>query len=145
GVASVVSAAIVIVAAPAISRATDPHAKIETWGRLLKLSICLQLVSAAALWLAAPYVVQLCFRASFAAATPAARILIVASVPLGANVLLAAGFRAFNRQLVPTAAELVSLTSTVAGLALLLVRFGPEGAAWSSLAAYSFTCLFLLS
>ena len=79
------------------------------------------------------------------ASTRVARILIFASLPLGTNMLLSIGFRAFNRPLTPGAAEIVSLGATAIGLLLLLRRLGPEGAAWASLAAYSVTCAFLFS
>lgn len=145
GVGALAPAAIITVAAPRISGETNAEAKLRAWGRLLRLSALLQLVLAVVLWVATPYVVRFGFGPSFVASTPVARILILASLPLGTNMLLAIGFRAFNRPLTPSTAEVVSLGATAIGLSLLLRRFGPEGAAWTSLAAYSVTCAFLLS
>ena len=145
GVAALAPTAIIIVAAPRISGETDAAAKALAWGRLLRLSVVLQLVVASALWMTAPYIVRFGFGPSFDASTRVARILIFASLPLGANMLLAIGFRAFNRPMTPSAAEIVSLGATAIGLLLLLRRLGPEGAAWASLAAYSVTCAFMFS
>ena len=145
GVAALAPTAIIIVAAPTISSQADMAAKLRAWGRLIRLSAVLQLAVASLLWIAAPYIVRFGFGASFDGSTRVARILIIASLPLGTNMLLAIGFRAFNRPLTPSAAEIVSLGATAMGLLLLLRRLGPEGAAWASLAAYSVTCTFLFS
>jgi O-antigen/teichoic acid export membrane protein len=143
GLASLVPATLVVVAAPRISGAKDPGARLAVWGRILRMSVLLQVLLAAVLWLVSPYLVRWFFGPSFETSTAVARILIVASLPLGANVMLTTGFRACNRPLTPSAGELVSLCVTVIGLALLLPKLGPAGAAWSSLAAYSVTCAFL--
>ncbi len=45
----------------------------------------------------------------------------------------------------PSKAELLSIGATAAGLWLWLAPYGPEGAAWASLLAYSVTCVFLLA
>lgn len=143
GLASVVPATLIVVASPRISGVNEPVARVAVWGRLLRMTVLLQIVVAAALWVVSPYLVRWFFGASFESSTSVARILIIASLPLGANVMLTTGFRACNRPLTPSTGELVSLSATVMGLALLLPRLGPAGAAWSSLAAYSVTCAFL--
>jgi O-antigen/teichoic acid export membrane protein len=143
GLAVLAPAVIVIVAAPKISGQPDLDGKLQAWGRLLRISILLQLVVAAVLWILTPLAISLGFGPSFEMSAPVTRILIVASLPLGINMLLSAGFRAFNDPLTPSKAELISLVATVAGLWLLLRRLGPEGAAYASLAAYSITCAFL--
>ena len=45
GVAALAPTAIIIVAAPKISGETDTGAKLRVWGRLIRLSVVLQLVS----------------------------------------------------------------------------------------------------
>jgi len=143
GLASVVPATLVVVAAPRIAGVIETDDKVAVWGRILRVTVLLQAVVAAGLWVVSPYVVRWFFGPSFETSTAVARILIVASLPLGANVMLTTGFRACNRPLTPSAGELVSLCATVIGLAFLLPRLGPAGAAWASLVAYSVTCVFL--
>lgn len=145
GLANLVSTTLSVIAVPKISGEHDPTARLDHWGRILRLSILLQLMFACTLWVLAPYIVNLCFGHSFGPSTRVSRILIVASVPLGINIILAIGFRAFNRPLTPSTAEIVSLVVTAIGLSLLLRTYGPLGAAWASLVAYSVTCGFLLS
>jgi O-antigen/teichoic acid export membrane protein len=142
--AALAPAAIIVVASPTISGQKDTAAKIKTWGRFLRLSVLLQVAIASILWIAAPFLIVLFFGASFAESTQPARILIVASLPLGVNMVMASGFRGFNQPLTPSTAELVSLVATVLGLALLLQPFGPTGAALASVIAYSVTCAFLM-
>jgi O-antigen/teichoic acid export membrane protein len=145
GLATLAPSAIIIVAAPTISGHMDPAAKVKTWGRLLRLSVLLQAAVAGALWIGAPYLIALFFGSTFAESTQPARVLIVASLPLGVNMVMAAGFRGFNQPLTPSTAELVSLGATVLGLALFLRPLGPTGAALASLIAYSVTCVFLMT
>jgi O-antigen/teichoic acid export membrane protein len=145
GLANLASTTLSVIAVPKISGEHDPRVRLHHWGRILRLSILLQLAFACTLWVLAPYIVALFFGHSFESSTRVSRILIVASVPLGINIILAVGFRAFNRPLTPSTAEIVSLVVTALALSLLLRTYGPLGAAWASLVAYSVTCGFLLS
>jgi O-antigen/teichoic acid export membrane protein len=134
-----------VIAVPRIAREAGPVARLDSWGRLLRLSLLLQLLFVCALWAVAPYIVRVCFGPSFGPSAGAARTLIVASLPLGMNMMLGNGFRASNRPLTPSTAEMISLAATVAGLWWLLPRYGIEGAAWTSLLAYGVTSIFLFS
>jgi O-antigen/teichoic acid export membrane protein len=145
GLANLAATTLSVIAVPKISGEHDPRLRVRHWGRILRLTILLQVVLACTLWLLAPYIVNLFFGNSFAPSTRISRVLLVASVPLGINIILAVGFRAFNRPLTPSTAEIVSLAVTTIGLLLLLRSYGPLGAAWASLIAYTVTCGFLLS
>src|SRR6476646_3151899 len=96
GLASLVPATLVVVAAPRISGATDPGARLAVWGRILRMTVLLQVLLAAVLWLVSPVLGRVFFGPSFETSTAVARNLIVASLPLGANVMLTTGFRACN-------------------------------------------------
>jgi Na+-driven multidrug efflux pump len=60
------------------------------------------------------------------------------------NVILTAGYKAFNRPLVPGQAVLIGMGVTSVALFFLLPRYGILGAAWASLLAYSTSCVFML-
>ncbi len=144
GVANIGPVAVGAVAFPRISGEHRAEARLRQWGQLLRISVLLQIALTAALWWATPLIVRICFGSSFSASTMPARILLIASLPLGINLMLATGFRACNRPMTPSTAELISIAATAGGLWLLLARYGPEGAAWASLLAYSVTCSYLL-
>jgi O-antigen/teichoic acid export membrane protein len=134
-----------VIAVPQIASEADAAVRAHRWGRLLRVSLLLQLLFGCALWVLTPYIVSVCFGPPFAPSTGVARILILASVPLGMNMMLATGFRASNRPLTPSTAEVISVIVTAVGLPWLLPRYGIAGAAWTSVVAYTVTCMFLLS
>jgi len=87
---------------------------------------------------------RLCFGAAYLPALTAARILIVAAIPLSFNVLAASGCRAMNRPMLVSTAEMVSLAVTGLGLWTLLPAYGFVGAAIASGLAYGAMAIFLL-
>ena len=74
----------------------------------------------------------------------AARILIDAAVLQGMIAVLSAFFKAFNRPLVPSVAQLISFAVAAAGSWTLLPRYQYLGAAWVSLISATVGTLFLL-
>jgi len=134
-----------LVAFPRISSAGAADAQVALWGRYVRAGAVLAFVAAAVMWYLAPTVIELCFGRAYASAAPVARVLIVAAVPLGVNMVLSAGFRAINRPLVASVAEIVSLGGTAVFLWMLLRPYGAMGAAWASLLAYSVSTMFMLS
>lgn len=133
-----------LVAFPSIANAATTQAKSEALGRYLRLTAVLTVMAAAALFSLAPWILGFFFGKAFVGATSTARILIVAAIPMGCNIVMAAGLKGFNRPLTASVAEVLSLGVTAVALAILLPRYEAVGAAWASLLAYLATCVFMM-
>jgi O-antigen/teichoic acid export membrane protein len=133
-----------LVAFPSIANARTADARRQALARYSRLTLLLSVLAAVVLFWQAPRIVRLFFGRDFVQAVSMARVLIVATVPLGCNVILAAGLKAFNRPAIASYAEVVSLAVTAIALGVLLPAYKGLGAAWASLAAYSATSAFLL-
>ena len=144
GGASLAANTVGLVAFPHMANLGSPQAKKLTLGRFMRLAIFLSLVSAAGLFWLTPWILSFFFGPAYLPAIWAARILLLASIPLGCNIVFAAGFKAFDHPLVPSKAELVSLGVTGVSLWVLLPRYAALGAAWASLLAYSASCAFMV-
>lgn len=132
------------IAFPHIANLDSEDLKLKVWGRFVRFGLVLSLVTSGVLLWQMSWVIRTVFSMAYLPATPAARILTLAVMPLSCNVLLAAGYRALNRPLVPSHAELIGLGSTAVLLIVLLPRYGTIGAASASLVAYSVTCAYML-
>jgi len=133
-----------VVAFPKIANLGSIQEKKQALGRFSRLTLLLCSLAAAALLCITPWVLRIFFTTSYLPATDAARILIVASVPLGLNAIFVAGFKAFNRPLIASQAELIGFCFTGLGLWILLPRYGIIGAAWASLLSYCAVAAFML-
>jgi O-antigen/teichoic acid export membrane protein len=80
---------------------------------------------------------RLLFGRDFIPATPYAYILIVAAIPLNLSRVFASVLQGIGHTRAIMWAEATGVVITVIGLATTLRRFGPLGAAWTSVAAYS--------
>ena len=97
------------------------------------------IVAAASLVLAAitPAMVPFVFGADFKPAVPMVLILLVASIPLAAAIVLSSALVAANDPGATMRAELVALAITIPALIIFLPGFGGQAAALVSVAAYS--------
>jgi O-antigen/teichoic acid export membrane protein len=102
---------------------------------LLRRSLLLLAPLAAALALAAPWLVPALFGSAFQPAVRVTQVLAGAALFLSLNAVLSDGFRGMSRPAVPALAEVASLGLAVALLWLLIPRYGIMGAAGASLAA----------
>jgi O-antigen/teichoic acid export membrane protein len=100
--------------------------------------IALDIVTAAA----TPFVIPLLFGSAFRSAVPMSWILLVASVPFSATLVLTPAMIADGHPGVPARGEALTLFITIPGLLLLLPSLGGIGAAWVSLAAYSVDAIY---
>ncbi len=132
-----------IVAFPRIANLASEQLKQQVFGRFMRLSLCLSLISVGALYLPIPWVIRLLFGVAYADAAGPARVLVFAGIPLGCNILFAAGLKAFNQPLASGKAQVVGLGVTAASLIALLPAYQALGAAWASLLAYSASFLYL--
>jgi O-antigen/teichoic acid export membrane protein len=135
---------IALVAFPYIASLRSPQDKWQAVGRFMRLGVLLSFVTSMALLWLTPWILKFFFGVAYLPATRPARILLLASIPLTCNVLLAAGFKALGYPLVASKAELISLVVTGVSLCILLPRYQAVGAAWASLLAYLTSCVFML-
>lgn len=134
-----ISGAFSTVSLPLVAGAVDDHARGEALSRVMRLTLLLSFATAAVLLPLAPLLLRLFFGAAFVPATATMRVLLLASVVVGAARVLLQGLRAFGRPLAAGAVGGVGSAITVITLALLLPRYGILGAALASLASASCT------
>jgi O-antigen/teichoic acid export membrane protein len=135
---------IALVAFPSIANMETVPDKSKAFGHFMRLTAALTAVIALGLYSLAPWIVRFFFGHEFVQATSAARVLIIAGIPMACNAVLVAGLRGFNRPMTASFAEILSLAVTAAALAVLLPRYEILGAAWASLLAYTATCGFMM-
>jgi O-antigen/teichoic acid export membrane protein len=107
--------------------------------RALRSTLLVVVLLSAALIATVSVFLPLLFGQAFAGAVPMARILLVASIVAAGTGVLATGLTAGGRPELSARAQFAGLFVTIPGLLLLLPRFGGEGAALVSLAAYGLT------
>lgn len=122
----------------------DPEAARLMIARSFRLTLGVLAAGCGALFLICPWLISLGFGPSFSAAATACRILLPGTVALGLNQVLYDGARALEEPLLPSYSEGVSIVVTIAGLLLLLPRFGFLGAAIASTMAYTSSLVFML-
>jgi O-antigen/teichoic acid export membrane protein len=127
---------IAMVALPALARLEDREEQAAAARRYLAVTAAVGVSIALPAVVFAHGLLVFLFGPSFASATTAARILLVAAVVLGANYTLAAVLRALNRPTETAVAQGIALGPTVVGLAIGVPLFGITGAAVVSLVAY---------
>ena len=138
-----VSNAIGAVTLPAAAR-ESPAAARAVIRHSLRTTLVLLGAGAVALFWLAPCLLPLFFGEAFRPAIAACRVLVVASLPMGVNMVLYDALRALDRPEVASYGELVWNGVTAGLLAALLPHYGFLGAAYASLGGYLATLLFQL-
>jgi O-antigen/teichoic acid export membrane protein len=116
------------------------RACLERWYRRM---LWVTVAAAGVLAMSSVVMIPALFGSAFAGATRIAVLLAPATVMLGLNQVLSTAFRGIGRPEIASAAEIVGVAATVAGLLLLLPRYGTYGAAGASLIAYSASHVYL--
>lgn len=111
--------------------AASPADRPAAIGIYFRLSVVIMLTSTAVLWLIAPMALRLLFGASFTSATDVMRLLLWGAVPFALKDFFVLAFKAYDRALSISKAEVVTLVLNAALLAVLVPRFGLMGAASS--------------
>jgi O-antigen/teichoic acid export membrane protein len=127
---------------PEVASATDPKESALLVGKSLRLMFYAHFLVLIPLWIAAPYILQMIYGASFVAATGALRLLLLASIVWSSGLTVISGLDGFGRPGLSTVARLASTVTTVAALLVFLPRWGIIGAASASLLGYG-TLLFV--
>jgi enterobacterial common antigen flippase len=105
----------------------------------LRITFVILVLLAVMLIMLMPWLLPLLLGREFMPASIPAQVLVVGSIFLGMNDVLAGGLRGMNRPGLPALAELCSLGMTALLLYFLLPRYGIMGAAVASVAAYATT------
>jgi O-antigen/teichoic acid export membrane protein len=145
GTAATLLSALGVVTTPAVASAAslaDGSMRIATTARV---TVVLALVMGLALTLCTPIAIALLFGSGFAAAVPAALVLVPAAAVLGLNFVLQEGLRGMGRPYAVLQAEFGGLIVTAIMLAATLRPMGITGAAIASLLGYTTVCLILLA
>jgi len=128
---------------PSVASQPDPEARTANLARYARVTLAMEAGLGIVLMAIVPLLIAVLFGLAYEPASPSARILVIATVFLGANRVLSAGVRALNRPLTAGSADLLASVVTVAGLIILIPAFGIVGAAITSLIAYAVTTMFL--
>ena len=118
--------------------------KAAVFGRFVKLSLVSSIISVVILYSSTPLIINLFFGPAYNESISMARILIIASIPLGCNATITSGLKSYNLPAISGYAEIVGLFVTIISLMILLPTQQALGAAWASLIAYSVTSLYLI-
>jgi O-antigen/teichoic acid export membrane protein len=122
--------------------AEDRH---RVFAKGIRLAVLSTGCVAAAVVVVTPWVLPLLFGAAFAAAVPAALILVAASAVASVNMVLEEGLRGLGRPVLVLWAELCGLAVTVTALLFLLRPFGIVGAALASVLGYTAVLITLVA
>jgi O-antigen/teichoic acid export membrane protein len=114
-----------------------PEDRHRVFAKGIRLAVLSTLSVALVVVVATPWAVPLLFGAAFAAAIPAALIMVGASAIASVNMVLEEGLRGLGRPVLVLWAELSGLVVTVIALVLLLRPFGIVGAALASVFGYT--------
>jgi O-antigen/teichoic acid export membrane protein len=114
-----------------------PEDRHRVFAKGIRLAVLSTLSVAAVVVVVTPWVLPLLFGAAFAAAIPAALIMVGASAIAAVNMVLEEGLRGLGRPVAVLWAELCGLAVTVVALLILLRPLGIVGAALASVCGYS--------
>jgi len=134
-VASVAHGLVLAVSTALFPRVAEGDAGLAA--RSCRATICIVGTVAAGLAAVSPTLVPFVFGADFDAAIPMVRVLLLASIPLAASVVLASALVAVNQPSAAMRAELSALAVTAPALVAFVPGAGGIGAAVISLVAYS--------
>jgi O-antigen/teichoic acid export membrane protein len=138
------ASALATVAFPTIAADSSASSRSSKLALYVRVALALSLLAALVPVAITPALISTFFGGAFLQASSAARVLLLATVILGANRVLSAGIKANNLPLVPGIAEGIAVVMTVISLVVLLPRLGIMGAAIASLLAYSTSFAYLL-
>lgn len=122
---------------PRVIRAADEREGALTGLRAVALAVLLGTAAAGVLAGAASWLIWRLFGSRFTDAAWIARILLLASVFQGSNLLLGSTLRGLNRPGAPARAEGIGAVLTIGLLVALLPKHGAMGAAVASLVSYA--------
>jgi O-antigen/teichoic acid export membrane protein len=122
---------------PRIAQEEDHANRTDVLARSARLSVLICVLTVPLLLVATPVAMTLLFGDRFAAAVPAALVLVVATTIFSFAYVIEEALRGLGRPLDPLRAQLLGAVVTVISLAFLLNRFGIMGAAVASLLGYS--------
>ena len=122
---------------PRTAAQTEIADRRRVFAQGIRLAVLSTACVAAVVLVLTPSVVPLLFGADFAAAIPAALILVVAASIASVNMVLEEGLRGLGRPALVLWAELTGLAVTVVALLVLLRPFGIVGAALASVLGYT--------
>lgn len=137
--------AIATITFPAISVQNMAGEKKRALTRSLRLSFWCSLFVGLTMLLSMDFIINVLYGQGFSQAIPAARVLIVATVVSGLNMILASGLKGYGLPGVSSMGEFISLLFTGIFLWLLLPRWGIIGGAVTSLISYSCNFVILYS
>jgi O-antigen/teichoic acid export membrane protein len=138
-VASVTQGLILAVSAALFPRVAEGDGVLAA--RSCRVTVCIVGAVGAGLAAVSPAMIPFVFGAEFDDAVPMVIVLLVASIPLAATVVLAAALVAMNQPGAAMRAELVALAVTIPALVAFVPATGGLGAAVISLIAYSLRLL----
>jgi O-antigen/teichoic acid export membrane protein len=118
-----------LVALPGVAASSSPEAKIQMSGEIFRAAFVLFACTAAIVVTLAGLLVPVIYGSAFGGAVPLVRILVLGMVAASLRQVLADCLRGAGRPLAGTVAEIASWAAALAGLLLLLPRFGALGAA----------------
>ena len=136
GVGDVLSTAVRTVATPAIAQ-QGAAAGARTLQTTFRKYVAVSVVGTLALGAVLPFAIPFVYGPAFRGAVPAAMVLVVAGLCLGAKHVLAGGAQALGDPWLASRSEIIGALVTAACLPLLLPRLGIMGAALATLAAYA--------
>jgi len=144
GGVALLTTAVSIVTFSKLANTLEEPLRREAFARFIRLAAALSVCSAVFFVAAAPLIIRFFFGIAFMEAVRATQILSIATIFLGCNWVMMAGFRAYGLPFVASQSELMSLAATGLGLWILLPRYGILGAAWASLLAYLVSFIYYL-
>ncbi len=131
GAAYLLGGTISHIAFPKIANQPSDGGKAEVLGRYMRLTVVVTLVAAAALFVLAPWLVELLFGEAFLPSVPIARVLVLGALPIACKFIFMEAFRAYDQGLLLSKASLFGLVLSAVALILLLPAYGIIGAAWA--------------
>ncbi len=145
GIMNPLLAALGSVLLPRVAGQSSPEQSAVAFTQGSRMGVLLALVMMVACLIATPWCVPLVFGRAFAAAIPAALVLVVAGGVLGLNLTLEDGLRGLGYPVAALWAELGGLVVTATSLLLLLQSLQIMGAALASLLGYGAVTIILVA
>lgn len=142
--ATLVGAAVGLVALPSIARLESKAVRAASAARYVQLSFLSAVVFAAPAVVLAPQLLRIFFGDGYTSAANVSRVLLVAAVPLSLSRLLSALLKGDGRPLTAGVGDMTALGVTAVGLGIGVPLFGIMGAAIVSLLAYSVSSVWML-
>jgi O-antigen/teichoic acid export membrane protein len=143
-ITTVLGSAVADALLPEVAASKQPGTGERLLGKSFRLTLYAHLVLLVPLWFGTPIILRYVYGEAFMAATDSLRILLLASVVLGAGGIAISALNGFGYPGLSTIARVTSATVTVISLLILLPRLGIVGAALASLFGYSATLIVAL-